>query len=131
MKKLLETVAYLHKNKITHLDIKPENILFPTPHDPNQIKLTDFGLSKYTDCYQIRGLTGSFGYMAPEMFTHGVYTRKADIFSCGMVLYVMLTGENPIIGFNDVIMRQRTIENVLSFSVTGETYLSFPAVDMI
>jgi len=35
MKKLLETVAYLHKNKITHLDIKPENILFPSLHDPN------------------------------------------------------------------------------------------------
>lgn len=51
MKKLLETVALMHKNHITHLDIKPENILFPSQHDPNQIKLTDFGLSKCSDYF--------------------------------------------------------------------------------
>lgn len=69
--------------------------------------------------------------MAPEMFTKGVYTRKADIFSCGMVLYVMLTGQNPFIAPKEELMRLRTMDNYLSFKVTSDSYLSFPAVNII
>ncbi|KAG8079611.1 hypothetical protein GUJ93_ZPchr0007g4710 [Zizania palustris] len=87
-------MAYLHNepNVIIHRDLKPRNILLVNSA-ANHLKVGDFGLSKIikaqhaNDVYKMTGETGSYRYMAPEVFKHRKYDKKVDIFSFGMILY--------------------------------------------
>lgn len=85
---MLDAVAYAHRMKIIHCDIKPENlILFPG----NILKLTDFGIAKVAQ-KTVRGSgTGTVGFMAPEQ-AMGKPSYRSDVFSLGLILYRMLTG---------------------------------------
>ncbi|KQK15061.1 hypothetical protein BRADI_1g20390v3 [Brachypodium distachyon] len=95
-------MAYLHNepNVIIHRDLKPRNILLVNTA-ANHLKVGDFGLSKIiksqhaNDVYKMTGETGSYRYMAPEVFKHRKYDRKVDIFSFAMILYEMLEGDPP------------------------------------
>jgi eukaryotic-like serine/threonine-protein kinase len=88
---LLEAIAFAHRQKIIHCDIKPENlILFPA----GRLKLTDFGIAKVAQ-KTVRGSgTGTVGYMAPEQ-AMGKPSLRSDVFSAGLVIYRMLTGVWP------------------------------------
>ncbi|HEX6984781.1 MAG TPA: serine/threonine-protein kinase [Planctomycetaceae bacterium] len=88
---LLEAVAYAHRHRIIHCDIKPENvILFPG----ERLRLTDFGIAKVAQ-RTVRGSgTGTVGYMAPEQ-AMGRPSARSDVFSIGVILYRMLTGYWP------------------------------------
>jgi len=86
---MLEAVAYAHRSKIIHCDIKPENfILFPD----NQIKLTDFGIARVALRTIKGGGTGTMGYMAPEQ-AMGKPSFRSDVFSLGLILHRMLSGQ--------------------------------------
>eukprot|EP00471_Norrisiella_sphaerica_P009415 CAMPEP_0184503456 /NCGR_PEP_ID=MMETSP0113_2-20130426/51901_1 /TAXON_ID=91329 /ORGANISM="Norrisiella sphaerica, Strain BC52" /LENGTH=299 /DNA_ID=CAMNT_0026892953 /DNA_START=727 /DNA_END=1626 /DNA_ORIENTATION=- len=103
-RQLISAVCALHENGITHRDIKPENLLL----DKNfNLKVADFGLSKifpagnYRSCQNglMHTPTGTKAYMAPELFqsnTRRPYTSACDIWSCGVVLFVMRLGQPPI-----------------------------------
>ncbi|MBA3312787.1 MAG: serine/threonine protein kinase [Planctomycetota bacterium] len=88
---LLQGVAYAHRHRIIHCDIKPENvILFPG----ERLRLTDFGIAKIAQ-KTIRGSgTGTVGYMAPEQ-AMGRPSARSDVFSSGVILYRMLAGHWP------------------------------------
>jgi serine/threonine-protein kinase len=88
---ILEAVAYAHKRKIIHCDIKPENvIMFPD----GRVRLTDFGIAKVAQ-KTIRGSgTGTVGYMAPEQ-AMGKPSLKSDVFSVGLLMYRLLAGKWP------------------------------------
>jgi len=109
MRQMLETVAYMHELGVLHRDLKPENFLFATPDDDSAMKLTDFGLSlffKPSDVFHdtlgselyaapevwpkvVRGATGGWQYQRPS------YTEKVDMWSCGVILYILLCGSPP------------------------------------
>ncbi|CAA3021106.1 serine threonine- kinase STY46-like [Olea europaea subsp. europaea] len=96
-------MAYLHSepNVIIHRDLKPRNVLLVNS-SADHLKVGDFGLSKLIrvqnshDVYKMTGETGSYRYMAPEVFKHRKYDKKVDVFSFAMILYEMLEGEPPL-----------------------------------
>ncbi len=88
---LFDAVEYLHSREIVHRDIKPENILFDDYKDLSSLKLIDFGLS--SQYFEIMGdfeFCGTLIYMAPEQIEKRVYTKAIDIWSCGIIMYMLL-----------------------------------------
>lgn len=99
MYQVLSGIAYFHDKQIVHRDIKPENILIESSETWN-IKVADFGSACYLDKNKTaEGVFGSPFYLAPEVLL-GYYDEKVDIWSLGIVLYVMITGNAPYSGKN-------------------------------
>jgi calcium-dependent protein kinase len=88
----------MHKNSIAHRDIKPENILIESVDDL-YIKLTDFGFATYFDETDLLDeVLGSPIYMPPEIVNQQKYDSKVDIWSTGVVAYILLCGKPPFFG---------------------------------
>ena len=100
MKQLLSAVAYCHNKQIVHRDLKPENLLLVKP-DSFDIKVIDFGLSRtFTPEKNMYSKMGTPFYIAPEVLKKK-YNEKCDIWSCGVILYILLSGNPPFNGKND------------------------------
>ena len=99
---LLQTVDYLHKYDICHRDLKLANIMLGDEHDFSKIKVIDFGLSiKFEKQYET-GFCGTLKYMAPEMALGMKYTKKVDIWSVGIIFFILLNqGKHPFYEHND------------------------------
>jgi hypothetical protein len=113
MRGITAGVAYLHDHGIVHRDLKPGNVF----RDDGQVKLGDYGLSKFISCSRRSGQTESIGtvhYMAPEV-ANGRYGKEIDIYALGIMLYEMLTGHVPFEGesVGEVLMKHLTAEPTL------------------
>lgn len=107
-------VAYLHDQGIVHRDLKPANVFI----DGGLIKIGDYGLSKYISASRRGGQTesvGTFHYMAPEI-GKGEYGKEIDIYSLGIILYELLTGNVPFDGESsqEIILKHLTADPDLS-----------------
>lgn len=88
---------YIHKNKTVHRDIKPENIILVNEKDL-KLKLVDFGCAqKFTPGQYMVQQYGTPYYIAPEVIK-GCYDEKCDLWSVGIILYILLTGTLPFDG---------------------------------
>ncbi|KAL6556782.1 hypothetical protein OROHE_006658 [Orobanche hederae] len=97
-KQLMEVVMYCHDKGIVHRDLKPENILLVSRSSSSPIKLADFGLATHIKPGQtLHGTVGSPFYIAPEVLM-GDYNQAADVWSAGVVLYILLSGIPPFWG---------------------------------
>ena len=102
-KQLLSAVNHLHKKNIVHRDLKPENIVFiKTKNNGIFIKIIDFGASTAFKGNNLTQELGTIYYIAPEVFMNN-YNEKADIWSCGIILYTMLCGRPPFCGKDENI----------------------------
>lgn len=102
-KQIAAALSFAHKNHIIHRDVKPHNIMI-TPN--GTAKITDFGIAKAVNAATIvdntDGVIGSVHYFSPEQARGGYVDEKSDIYSLGIVMYEMLTGQVPFDGDNPV-----------------------------
>ncbi|HTL39935.1 MAG TPA: Stk1 family PASTA domain-containing Ser/Thr kinase [Pseudolysinimonas sp.] len=94
---VLSGLAAAHKAGIVHRDLKPENVLLA---DDGRIKIGDFGLARAATANTATGaaLLGTVAYLSPELVTRGVADTRSDIYAVGIMMYEMLTGEQPFTG---------------------------------
>ena len=103
MKHLLNAIQYIHSKNICHRDIKPENIMFKDVNDVSSLKLIDFGLSaQHHEYFMKPEFCGTFIYMSPEQIENKTYTQCVDIWSAGVILYLLLNkGTHPFYAEGD------------------------------
>jgi len=89
---IIAGVKYLHKTGIYHRDLKLENIMLDSSLN---VKIVDFGLSAFDEGKELKRQCGSIHYIAPEVLQGPYNGAKADIWSCGVIFYAMVTGEMP------------------------------------
>uniref|UniRef100_A0A4W5QCV8 Calcium/calmodulin-dependent protein kinase type IV n=1 Tax=Hucho hucho TaxID=62062 RepID=A0A4W5QCV8_9TELE len=93
---VLEAVAYLHENGVVHRDLKPENLLYATAAPDAPLKIADFGLSKVIDDQvTMKTVCGTPGYCAPEILRGSAYGPEVDVWSVGVITYILLCGFEP------------------------------------
>jgi len=98
---ICHTIAYLHSKNICHRDLKLANILLMEPDPLSLLKVSDFGVSKvWSSTNVLESMVGTPAFMAPEVLAlesapHLSYTCKSDCWSLGVVLYVLLSGQQP------------------------------------
>src|SRR4051794_11599941 len=97
MDAILSGLSAAHRAGIVHRDVKPENVLLA---EDGRIKIGDFGLARATSANTATGaqLLGTIAYLAPELVTRGTADARSDIYALGIMLYEMLTGEQPYKG---------------------------------
>lgn len=99
---ILSAIAYCHERQIVHRDLKPENFLFVSQDENAPIKIIDFGLSRHEATGQgiMRTKVGTPYYVAPEVLRKE-YTKMCDIWSIGVITYILLCGYPPFYGDSD------------------------------
>lgn len=131
-RQILDGVAFLHRNNVVHLDLKPQNILLTSSRPLGDIRIVDFGLSRRMDSIsEVREILGTPEYVAPEILNYEPISTATDMWSIGVLIYVMLTGESPFQGDD----KQETFLNISRVSVeySEDTFegISSLAVDFI
>ncbi|XP_046573468.1 triple functional domain protein-like [Haliotis rubra] len=98
MRQLLDVVQYLHNCRIAHLDIKPENLLVEVGAMGTGLKLTDFGDARHIyNNYYIHPIMGNTEFMSPELISGTPVGLLTDIWSIGIIVYVLLSGVSPFL----------------------------------
>jgi len=134
MQQIMRAVFYMHESGIVHRDLKPENFLFLNkgPIETNVLKIIDFGLS----CAQkpageyLKTKVGTPYYVSPQVLM-GRYDHMCDIWSCGVIMYVLLAGYPPFNGSNDAEIFRKVRSGVVRFDRPEWRYVSKDAQDLV
>mmetsp|Transcript_3864 Transcript_3864/g.9453 ORF Transcript_3864/g.9453 Transcript_3864/m.9453 type:complete len:549 (-) Transcript_3864:106-1752(-) len=96
VKRLLSAIKYLHDKGIVHRDLKPENLLLASKDNDLDIRIADFGLARVVGSNTlIQSVVGSPNYVAPEVLQGKGYWKQADLWSIGVITYILLCGYPP------------------------------------
>lgn len=116
MQQIFSVLKYLHKKKIAFLDIKLENLIFSNSSNSSELKLVNFHLARILAPGQtLTQRVGSPYYLAPEVI-NGNYTEKCDLWSAGVLLYVLLSGNSPFTGKTERGITESILRGSFTFS---------------
>ncbi|KAK7116130.1 uncharacterized protein [Littorina saxatilis] len=108
---MLHGVQYLHANGVVHRDLKPENLLYESMTDDSKLKIADFGLSRIIEPeVQMSTVCGTPGYCAPEVLKGQPYTPSVDLWSVGIIAYILLCGYEPFFAESEPEMFRKIIK---------------------
>jgi calcium-dependent protein kinase len=128
---ILSALAYCHEKNVIHRDLKPENILFEEKGECFSIKVADFGSSCFLDKgKKLSGCFGSAYYVAPEVL-RGEYNEKCDIWSVGVILFIMLTGRPPYRGSDEWVILEQVKTHPLQIEKSSFPNLSSESLDLL
>jgi len=133
MKQILSAVNYMHNKLIVHRDLKPENIMLisKAANTKIEIKLIDFGTAKqFEKGVKFTKFIGTSYYIAPEVLCES-YNEKCDVWSCGIILYILLCGYPPFNGASNLDIYHAIKYSPPSFSGEEWKEVSREAIDLI
>ncbi|EDL31450.1 death-associated kinase 3, isoform CRA_b, partial [Mus musculus] len=110
LKQILDGVHYLHSKRIAHFDLKPENIMLLDKHAASpRIKLIDFGIAHRIEAgSEFKNIFGTPEFVAPEIVNYEPLGLEADMWSIGVITYILLSGASPFLGET----KQETLTNI-------------------
>ncbi|XP_051684886.2 death-associated protein kinase 3 [Oryctolagus cuniculus] len=110
LRQILDGVHYLHSKRIAHFDLKPENIMLLDKSAPNpRIKLIDFGIAHRIEAgNEFKNIFGTPEFVAPEIVNYEPLGLEADMWSIGVITYILLSGASPFLGET----KQETLTNI-------------------
>ncbi|KAL3499280.1 hypothetical protein ACH5RR_038373 [Cinchona calisaya] len=130
-RQMVTVVHYCHSMGVMHRDLKPENFLFLSSDENSPLKATDFGLSVFfKPGDEFKDLVGSAYYVAPEVLRRN-YGAEADIWSAGVILYILLSGVPPFWGENEQGIFDAILRGHLDFSSEPWPSISSSAKDLV
>ncbi|KAJ6814695.1 calcium-dependent protein kinase 20-like isoform X1 [Iris pallida] len=131
MKTIVEVVQMCHKHGVMHRDLKPENFLFANKKETAPLKAIDFGLSVFfTPGERFTEIVGSPYYMAPEVLKRN-YGPEVDVWSAGVILYILLCGVPPFWAETEQGVAQAIIRSVIDFKRDPWPRVSENAKDLV
>lgn len=131
MKQILSGICYSHENKVVHRDLKPENILLDDKSDNPILKLIDWGGARYFLKHKkMNRINGTPYYIAPEVLAES-YDEKCDVWSCGVILYILLCGYPPFNGESDSDIMMSVRKGKYDFPVEEWATVSKDAKDLV
>ncbi|XP_048232571.1 CDPK-related kinase 5 [Ricinus communis] len=128
---ILNVVAFCHLQGVVHRDLKPENFLFTLKEESSQLKAIDFGLSDFVrPDERLNDIVGSAYYVAPEVL-HRSYGTEADVWSIGVIAYILLCGSRPFWARTESGIFRAVLKADPSFDETPWPSLSPEAKDFV
>ena len=131
IRQVLEAVFFMHDNGVVHRDLKPENLLYYNQDDDSKIMISDFGLSKTEESGIMATACGTPGYVAPEVLQQRPYGKAVDIWSIGVIAYILLCGYPPFYDENDANLFAQIIKGEYEFDSPYWDEISDSAKDFI
>ena len=133
IQQVMGAIEYCHNKGVAHRDLKPENLLYLNEgsEDNNPLKIIDFGLSQDINIKKIlSSKVGTAYYVSPEILA-GKYTEKCDVWSAGVILYVLLSGEPPFNGPSDGVIYSKIKQFKFNFPEKKWNSISKEAKDLL
>eukprot|EP01102_Stenamoeba_stenopodia_P008097 TRINITY_DN22_c0_g2_i1.p1 TRINITY_DN22_c0_g2~~TRINITY_DN22_c0_g2_i1.p1 ORF type:complete len:352 (-),score=100.11 TRINITY_DN22_c0_g2_i1:131-1186(-) len=131
VRQIVSAVEYLHANGIAHRDLKPENLLSADHDGQEVIKIADFGFSKNFGEEKLMTSCGSPGYVAPEVLTCESYDKSVDMWSIGVIIYILLCGYPPFYADNAPALFKKIMDVKYDFDDPSWDDVSEAAKDLI
>ncbi|XP_029167612.1 calcium/calmodulin-dependent protein kinase type 1-like isoform X2 [Nylanderia fulva] len=131
IRQVLEAVDYMHEQGVVHRDLKPENLLYYSADEDSKIMISDFGLSKMEDSGIMATACGTPGYVAPEVLAQKPYGKAVDVWSIGVISYILLCGYPPFYDENDANLFAQILKGEFEFDSPYWDDISDSAKDFI
>ncbi|AFZ79295.1 protein kinase domain containing protein [Theileria equi strain WA] len=131
MRQIFSAISYCHKRNILHRDLKPENVLYSNSNPDSPVKIIDWGFAtKCFKAHKFSSLVGTPYYVAPEVLL-GNYDKACDIWSAGVILFILLVGYPPFHGNDNSEILKNVRRGCVHFVPNHWSHVSHSAMDLL